>query len=148
MANEAEIAKAIADIRARLDDLEGLVTPNLPDVRKLAKRALDTWRTLWADRHREPYDTKWAADRTHVNRWLAQGHTIERIEAKMAVFVLDNDPALVRARHPFDWFVKRFSTIRVDVDADRPAAPIDCRHSPRCSSEIAHTRKAMQESRT
>lgn len=148
---KAKIPQLISEVRERLDEIETLMGEgDIPDVRKSAKRGLQTFAKLWSNRHGEAYDTKWVADRPHLNRWLRQGHPIERIEAKMAAFILDNDPALVRARHPFTWFVSRFNTIRVDVDrADTPAPPVDCwQHHPKCKTDIEHTRKTMQESRS
>lgn len=142
------ILKLIGEIRERLDELEAAAGSDLPDVSKLGKRAIDTFCRLWTNRYREPYLPNWAVDRGHVKRFLTKGVPVERLEAKMAAFILDNDPALVRARHPFNWFVSRFNTIRVDVDGpDAPAAPVDCRHRPPCKSDIEHTSKSMRESR-
>ena len=144
-----KIQQLVSEVRERLDEIESLMGEGeIPDVRKSGKRAIETFCALWKNRYSEPYLPNWTVDRAQVKRFLTKGVTIERLEAKMAAFILDNDPALVRARHPFTWFVSRFNTIRVDVDrADAPSAAIGCHHDPVCLSDIAHTRKSMQEAR-
>lgn len=141
------IPTLIAEIRERLDELETLTMGEVPDVVKMGKRAHDTWTRLWEAKYREPYVANHKVEKPNIKRFLTKGVSVEILEEKMAAYLLDSDPFLVRQRHPFNLFVSRFNSIRVrEGAADAPAPPVDCHHTPTCKSDIEHTRRMMGRS--
>lgn len=105
----------------------------------------------WAARHRTPYVWQYVKDRPNMKRLLKLLGGPDAIKARWLNYVRDDDPYLVKARHPFALFmsnVNRYAdagdTSELQLDADAPA---DCKHSPRCQSDQEHTRRRMADMR-
>lgn len=105
----------------------------------------------WAARHKTPYVWQYARDRSNMKRLLKILGGPEHIKARWLNYVRDDDPYLVKARHPFALFV---SNINRYADGGDPSelsfdavAPSDCRHQPRCVSDQRHTSMRAKELR-
>lgn len=69
------------------------------------------WCELWTERHHEPCVFDHVRHSAELKKKvLAYGDDI--VTTKISSFILSDDPALVKARHPWMWFIKTFDTWR------------------------------------
>jgi hypothetical protein len=104
----------------------------------------------WAARHKTPYIWQYVKDRPNLKRlWKLLGGPAP-ITARWLNYVRDDDPYLVKARHPFALFVanvNRYADSGESSELELVEAPADCRHTPPCHSDQEHTRKRSAELR-
>jgi hypothetical protein len=112
------------------------------------KQVETAYKAAWSSRYHGDYVFNYARDRAGLKRVL-QKLTPDDLQTRMIRYLQDDTPAVIRERHPFQWFlssVNRYtdqSESMRDVELKAPVA--DCRHSPRCTSDQAHTKLKMRE---
>lgn len=105
--------------------------------------------TIWEVRYHSPYVWQ-AKDSTPVKKLLKDLQSDE-IKARWQTYVKNNETYYVQARHGFALFasqINRFAGLSEPVGFELEVdAPADCKHSPRCKTDQAHTRKRSAELR-
>lgn len=103
----------------------------------------------WTERyHGQRYLWQYAKDRAQMKR-LVKSLGIEELTLRVAQFITNDDPFLVRARHPFGLFVSGINRYAAEaVESFDLASPaVGCQHTPRCTSDVEHTKKRAAEIR-
>lgn len=107
-----------------------------------------TFELLWSARYPGGrYLWAYVKDRP-LEKQLLAAMPLAEIERRAGDYIRDDDPYLVKQRHPFALFrsqVNRYATVGDMLELGLPA--IDCKHAPRCASDQEHTRKRMSELR-
>jgi len=122
-----------------------------PTTGNVAKDLVSRFVVLWGQRYKgQTYLPAWAKDIVQMRRVL-KAATPEQIEAKMRAYLADQDSFVSNARHPLGLFVAGFNRYHVapaggrmaepEDDGFFGAAPADCRHTPRCATDVEHTKK-------
>jgi len=111
---------------------------------------------VWCERYARGqtgrYVWRFSSDVPQIKRLLKM-LGLDELKGRVIRYIANDDPFLVRARHPFGLFVSGINSYAGEGQAPAPLeleaeAPIDCRHTPRCSSEQAHTRRRSAEMRS
>jgi len=118
---------------------------------KILRELEEALSATWAARHKTPYVWQYTRDRPNLKRLLKLLGGPEPIAARWLNYVWDDDPYLVKARHPFALFVanvNRYADAGTLTDLELEAdAPADCRHVPPCATDQQHTRRRAAEMR-
>lgn len=124
---------------------------------QIAKDLLDRFCLKWKERHRgEAYIVGGEGAKLigMLKRLLTGKTPLEpaEIDRRMGVYFASRDPFIVNAKYPLEMFVKginKYSGARAIDDASFLTAPPpgDCRHSPRCRTDVEHTEKRRREMR-
>lgn len=139
------LGKMIGATNEQFEKVLALMDGELLNTAALTKRALETFGTLWKNKYGETYVFNWAVDRGHIKRLLTKGITIEKLEDKMALYMLLNEPFISAHRHPFGLFISRINSL--GGAGKRATSPIGCRHNPPCVDDLQHTARVSAELR-
>lgn len=118
---------------------------------KAFMEAFDTaWCARYAAGQHGRYIWRYAVDRPNIKRLLKALGLVEMVK-RATVYVSNEDPYVIRSRHPFGLFVSGINSYCGEGDAAdlelSAQSAIDCRHAPRCTSEQEHTKKKQAELR-
>lgn len=105
------------------------------------------WKAAWKKKYGAEYELS-SADAGNMKR-LVTKRGKDDAAARLGRYINDNDPWLVRQRHPLAAFWSRENgygkTVHETVeDGDTPSG---CSHRPPCKTDAEHTSKKMQEMR-
>lgn len=142
--NEAKSYAIVEEMGALLNGADGIGD-------KL-KQLEAKFNTLWSARYgidSHGYIWNYVRDRPQMKR-LLKTLTVDDIGRRMENYMRDDDKYLTAARHTFGLFVSQVNRYAdyQDIGASHLEAPADCKHSPRCASEQAHTKKRTAEMRS
>jgi hypothetical protein len=103
--------------------------------------------TVWCSRY-APGQVKgyiWSGKRDGpLCKRLAQALSVEEVMKRAVNYIRDETPFFVKNRHTFPLFAQSINQ-HAEAAAEPEPGPIDCRHTPRCQSDAAHTRRRMRE---
>lgn len=142
VAQRDRLTQTIDALRARLD--------KTPSKGQQIARLIKFWCETWKARYRTSYVITPAKDAKLLGGLLGK-MAVEDIEARMARYLATDDQFHIVARHPLGMFlagVNRYAPTVEGAELVLSAAPPDCRHSPPCKDDIAHTRRVSREART
>lgn len=112
------------------------------------KQLETTFEAAWAARYvGRTYVWNYSRDVGHWKRLVAKLGVAD-LEDRIQVYLHADDPHIVDAKHSFPMFV---ATVNSHIAA--PLLPegdgvfpvVDCKHKPRCKTEVEHTRKRRDE---
>lgn len=132
---------------ALVEEIEKILA-GAPGTALLLKRLEGSFEDAWQSRYPGRYVWNYKIDRPQMKRLLAS-LAPEEIEDRMLNYIRSNDAFYAERRHEFRIFASqnnRFASAPATFELSA-AAPGDCKHSPRCSSDQEHTRKKSQELR-
>lgn len=154
-----QIARKTAELAALVEELAALDRGEQTRG-QLAQRCLKFFLAAWKRRYGVPYVGAGVKDIAQLKRLLAGGLTADELEGRMGRYLLSNDPYYAQARHPLAMFVgavNKFARVPdarpttdgglFEDDVDDGDEAIDCRHRPRCKTDVEHTRRCMAERR-
>lgn len=132
-------------------DLEALLNGDNTTGQDVA-RLFKTWGDLWAKRYARDHVFTSRAKVGAAFKKLLATMPVTDIEARMRQYLASRDPFYSGAGYAIEVFLKainKFPGIGPDPgDGEFLQAPVgDCKHSPRCKSDQAHTRLRAQEMR-
>lgn len=113
---------------------------------QLAKRALDHFATLWQNRYKGKLIVNGARDMATLKRLLKQT-AIDDLERRMALYFLDEDGFVRNAQHSLAVFSHNINAYGRAASRNVEAAATDCRHEPRCTSDVEHTRRRTDDAK-
>jgi hypothetical protein len=122
---------------------------------KAFERAFDeAWGRRYAAGQHGRYVWRYAADVPNIKRLLKQfkPNGLEELTKRANRYLSTEDDFLKRNRHPFGLFVSGVNSYAdegqavEDLELD-PAAPSDCKHTPRCRTEVEHTKRRSADLR-
>lgn len=111
-----------------------------------------SWGRRYAHGQAGRYVWRFAVDVPNQKRLLKM-LGLEELTARASRYIANDDPFLVRQRHPFGLFVSGINQYAaegdpiVDLELDSGAPPADCRHTPRCGTDYLCTQKKRAELR-
>lgn len=150
-----KLLEAANDLHAKagliLEEFDELLSgrAGIATLMKDFERAFDgIWGRRYAGGQTGRYIWRYAADRPHLKKLIKQLGP-EEVARRAANYLTNDDPFLVRSRHPFGLFVSGINSYSGggDVADLELSPPIDCRHTPRCSSDQEHTKRQGEERR-
>lgn len=153
-----------ATIVKRLDAIEAMLETTLADVRRLKNsvagrnptfEAMALFSELWCARYQPGVaDTKYhftKKDGAEMKRLLNADPRPDALKQRIVRFFADTELFVVKNRHPFNIFVSKFNTYGSDITAATQVLPqrgvADCRHEPRCKTELQHTQRRRADLR-
>jgi hypothetical protein len=151
----AKLIEAQRELVDRLDaitvEIDELLGGGVGIGQKL-RRLETTYGAAWSARYgpAQQYMWNYAKDRRHL-KGLLRRLDLDDIEMRMQRYLQSDDPFYIRARHSFPMFV---ASINAHVGEPAQGAGdglwpvVDCKHAPRCTNEVEHTRKRREELRT
>ena len=104
---------------------------------------------VWSTRYRgQTYLWRYVKDRPQIKR-LLKTLGLNELTLRAARYVANEDPFLVRERHPFGLFVSGINRYAAESghDFDLASPAVGCTHTPRCASDVEHTKKRSAEMR-
>ena len=110
------------------------------------------WCQRYARGENGRYIWRFAQDRAQIKK-LLKTLGLEEMKLRAARYIADDDPYRVRARHPFGLFVSNINSYAREAAAPADFAlgdtspAVGCTHTPRCASDVEHTRKRGAEMR-
>jgi hypothetical protein len=149
---KAKLDSAVRGLRAtwmkwgeQLDALEAMLSEEATPGQQ-AKHLLDYFATAWHGKYRQRYVVTNGAAAIAALKKLLKDLTIVEVEKAMTAFLASNDPFYVKARHPLSMFVpavNKFTVAAPAADRDMfEMAPPDCRHAPKCKTDLECSRRA------
>lgn len=130
-----------------LEEMQRLVAGG-PGTAALLKRVEGAFERAWATRYPGRYIWNYKIDRPAIKRLLAK-LTPEEIESRMPNYIANGDAFYLQNRHEFRLFasqINRFADPSQVSELElEGAAPADCKHTPRCKTDVEHTRRRRQE---
>lgn len=113
-----------------------------------AKGLIQSYIKAWAKKYPgQTYVPIWPRD-TKAFKRLLQTLTVEDIKVKLGAYLRSDDPFYVNAKHDLSAFPSAINKLTVQVPLlTDSVGPVDCSHTPRCSSDQAHTARKIQERR-
>lgn len=156
MADEKKIPAAVAaqiekarmawgKLGDELDALEAMVAQE-PTPSQLAKQILSTYMTLWNQRYPgRRCVPNWPKDMAIAKR-LLKHLDVDEIGRRLVTFFQMRDAFYTDAWHPLGMFASSINKLGgrgpgSDEDLVLSAPPPDCKHTPRCRTDVEHTRK-------
>lgn len=103
-----------------------------------ARQALAFYGKAWEQRYRTRHLVPHVAGAMAQIKKLLREMTLEELQRAMTAYLQSRDRFYVEARHPLSMFVKavnKFTAARPTDDLFEHAPP-DCRHTPRCRTDI------------
>lgn len=154
MANKS-IMKRLDDVEAAAQSILRLVgelreaVAAEPSDRQVVKKLLTAFDELRAKRYNERYVFAGAKDAAQAKR-LLRSMSKEEIWRRMQVYIGSNDPFYVKVRHSFGAFVTAINSLRPPAGKylGDPAPVVGCTHTPRCESDVEHTRRRAEDMRS
>jgi hypothetical protein len=148
------------------DDLESITRrlgPHIKDLEATIARAHEQLRTIkemlaggnpvgvardlfadsWRAKYGEPYTWSYAKDSAQIKR-LLRAMGAEDLHARMLAYLSTSEPFIDRQRHSFGLFASTVNSYSARGRRE-DAPPAGCQHTPRCSSDVEHTRKRGTE---
>lgn len=110
----------------------------------------DFWKTQWRATYRADYVFENRKDAGQFNR-LLKALPVGVVKRLLLAYLRDDDPFLVRNKHPLNLFWSRVNTYRaaaVGPGPAMPSLPVGCQHEPPCSSDAEHTTRRQRELRS
>lgn len=117
---------------------------------KAIREAFDA---AWCDRYAAGEHGRYLwrnpVDAANVKR-LTKALGVDELRARIARYIANEDPYVVRARHPFGLFVSGINSYAgpaaapEDLELDAPTVS-DCKHVPRCTSDQQHTDRKLRD---
>lgn len=148
--NVSAMQKIIALLKTRHDE-DGALIAELerlagggPGIGEILKECYDRWLELWPHGTYVFVFTKDAPQMKRLVRELGKQDVLER----MFRYLTCREPFYADKKHPFPMFVatiNKWGSIPGEIVFQ--AAPIGCRHTPPCHSDVEHTRLKQQELR-
>lgn len=111
---------------------------------QLAKEAFNRYIKAWENKYRTKYVVVNAAAVMAMLKKALHAMTLDELNAALNRYLMSGDRFYVEARHPIEMGVKvlnKFTAAATPTDTLFDAAPPDCRHSPRCKTDIECTRR-------
>lgn len=152
-----KLAKLVYVGRELLDKLDAVVTEvdailgGRAGIGEKLKKVEGTFEAAWSARYGAGLSYVWnyGRDRGHMKR-LIRTLGVDDLEQRMQIYLQSNDAHIVDARHNFPMFVATINAhlaapLLADGDGIHPV--VDCKHRPRCASEVEHTKKRSAELR-
>lgn len=134
------------------DEIEATIAKLHDQVRQLRSaaqgenpvgKAIAAWVSGWKHCYGADYEpTK--ADTGNIKR-LVTKHGAEEVISRLRRYAQNKDQFLVKQRHPLSIFFSQWNTYASGTNGQElelEAAPVDCRHTPRCQTERTCTGKA------
>lgn len=133
------------DLLAEMDEILG----GRASIGEKLRQVETAWLAAWSSRYHSDYVFQYMKDRPQWKR-LLKAFTPEELQVRMLGYIKDDDPFYVQRRHPLNVFwqaVNKYAPVNgAEFDLEAPTVE-DCRHTPRCGSDQAHTKKKMAEMR-
>ena len=105
---------------------------------------------VWSTRYRgQTYLWRYVKDRPQIKR-LLKTLGLNELTLRAARYIANEDPFLIRERHPFGLFVSginRYAAESLGQVFDLASPVFGCTHTPRCASDVEHTKKRSAEMR-
>ncbi len=114
-----------------------------PTVNSQVTRLFETWSTLWRGRYRDRYVFSGAKDGGQFKR-LLKILDVDDIEQRLRRYINTDENFLVQNRHALNLFFPRLNAY-CGFAASPEFAVIGCTHTPRCGTEVEHTRILLRE---
>lgn len=136
---------------ATLDELDALLDGKASIATDL-KRFQQDFDSLWGSRYAGGqtgrYIWRHVIDLPNMKR-LLKALGLAELTDRAVNYLRSEDPFLMKNRHPFGLFVSGINSYANDAPSGELdlSAPVDCRHTPRCGSDQAHTARKMAEAR-
>jgi len=99
------------------------------------------WEQAWAAVHHDRYVWNYAKDRAQIKRLLGK-MSLDELKARATAYLANDEPFLDSNRHPLGVLVSTINSYSPAPRRGRP--PVDCRHTPRCASDVEHTKRQQQ----
>lgn len=150
----AELRETQARACAITEEIQRLLGGGVPlgETLKALEQAFDAaWCQRWAPGQTGRYLWNYQRDRAQLKRLLGV-MTPEQIKARFLVYIRNDDPFFLKARHAFGLFVSSVNQHVPQTDMDfalESEAPTvaDCRHQPPCRTDQEHTTRKLAEMR-
>jgi len=111
------------------------------------------WCERYAPGQRGRYVWAYQRDRPQMKRLITM-LGVDELKIRMANYLVNDEAFYMRARHSFGAFVSsvnahaKAAPVNGSVQAfELDEAPADCRHTPRCRTDVEHTQKTKQDVR-
>ncbi len=109
----------------------------------LIKDFIASWEKKYAG---QTYVANWPRD-TKAIKTMLKTLDAKDIEYRMTMFLQSSDRFYVEGRHDLAMFPSAANKFVPRSDLFSASGPVDCEHSPRCSSDQAHTARKIAERR-
>lgn len=145
----------LAKVSEHLDWLEQFASSEAASRGHAIKAFMTAFDKLWEARYKTKYvrlkKGEGARDAKDSKTLLAE---IERADLwrRLNVFIQSNEPYYIEQRHAFWLFardINKFGAAPSTASSTtaRTSAVQDCRHTPRCASDVEHTRRRSEDMR-
>lgn len=107
------------------------------------------WQAAWSSRYHGDYVFQYVKDRPAMKR-LLKAFAPEDLHARIVNYIRSDDRFFLDRRHPFAVFVStvnQHAPLTASAEGFTLEPVVDCRHSPRCTSDHEHTRRTRNELR-
>lgn len=141
----AKIRKAWEGLGEALDEADALLKGDITPAQQ-TKAVLTAWAAKWTAAHRgEHYVINWPKDTAIFKRLMKSIETVDLLE-RVDAYLAERDPFVTEKRHPLGLFAANVNKYagrgaRPDDDDVLSAPPADCRHVPRCRTDVQCTRR-------
>ena len=159
--DEAEFREQMKKLYRQLVDQRNQMAATLETFRALlvkeatpaekSRLLFDVWALTWQARYSgDTYVFSGARDGAQFKR-LLKILPAKEIERRMHAFMASDDPFHVKARHSLPVFVATINAFGAE-STETPfelagAAAVGCKHLPRCTSDVVHTKRIMRDMR-
>ncbi len=140
-----ELYDQLGDVLEEFDEVLGGGAGIGAKLKRVYEEFGHAWGTRYANGDPKAYVWNMRVDAPNAKR-IIKAVGVDEVIARIPRFVRDDFDPLLRARHPFAWFVKAINQYAEksaagvgDLELDAAPAPADCRHTPRCKSDAEHT---------
>lgn len=150
-----EMRTLMAGFAEGLDALEKFVSSDSASKGHAIKALLTAFDEQWEARYKRKYvrleKSEGARDAKAAKKLLEE---VERRDLwqRLLAFIKSNEPYYVEQRHPFWLFARDINKFgaapspSTSTTTHTPAVQ-DCRHTPRCASDVEHTRRRSEDMR-
>lgn len=143
---EAQLEAALVAVRALKQSIAG---------RSPVFEAMQFFGELWCAKYQPGVaDAKYhftAKDGKEMKRLVNSDPRPDAIKQRIVRFFADTERFVLTNRHTFNIFVSKFNSYGSDIVAPTIVVPdrgvADCRHEPRCKSDLQHTQRRRADLR-
>jgi hypothetical protein len=138
-----ELAQTHAKMHDQMLDLRRVLAGENP-----VRAALEIWAAHWQERWGAAYTFNRQVDPAAVKRLLTKIRPAD-LHERMARYMRDADPFIVRNKHPLNIFIGHVNTYAATTnnEIETASGAVDCRHLPPCRNDQEHTRRKLADAR-
>jgi len=142
-----EYAGKLEELHAEIDALLGGAAGIGVAMKALEHTFDGAWGVRYAGGQTGRYVWRPTTDKPHVKR-LIKLLGLAEVQRRVWVYLRNEDPFYVRARHPWLVFVGSINSHAEAGGASEVVPVTGCKHDPACKSDQQHTKKKLKELRT